>query len=51
MVEPLPGCGSWLLLFDIAAVAPTASGQSFIDSRGPGMKAGTPVGCFEWRLE
>jgi hypothetical protein len=36
-------------LFEVAAVAFTASGQSFIMSRGPGANDGNPTGCLKLR--
>ena len=45
---PRPGSGKLPLFLEVAAVALTTSGQSFIIPRGPGAKDGTPFGCFEW---
>jgi hypothetical protein len=46
-IGPRPGSGKLPLFLEVAAVALTTSGQSFIIPRGPGAKDGTPFGCFE----
>jgi hypothetical protein len=44
-----PGSDACVLLFEVAAVAFTASGQSFIMSGGPGANDGNPNGCLKLR--
>jgi hypothetical protein len=44
-----PGSDACVLLFEVAAVVFTASGQSFIMSCGPGANDVNPAGCIKLR--
>jgi len=45
--EARPGSGTCVLFFEVAAVEPTISGQSFIIPSGAGMKVATPSRSLE----